>query len=414
MMNNPIYHYSSFIKQVFVKMELIGAKAVIRVIIKNISKKLYRRLILGDLIFGSKSSLLLLLLYIMLWRVLYSITKIGQLKTNIPIFLGLLFLLLLTFIYIFIIYRSHMKKHWLFQAGSQLEINGEQLVVVSSHTGERHIFSMENLKKMKENKKWYFLYYDDHTFIPISKLSHEHLPIVKTMRPLYWKWTGSFLLFITIAGVYFVGSNAVHFNGVLAWKINELKTDTKIKLSNENFYKTKLGGIMDSVKAEMELEPYLMTDDLKIEFQQDGTITSIETYIYGFDQNKKLQSGYLIYFDITKDKKVTVHKQDWKGQGTTIYDHNNDLSIVLKMLKWIPVKEEVTSWNEEKYAVLYKGIRTWTSLKGIRFIDEHGKINNPYHADIVNSGPTISLYIPGKEELITPQRYVYKPYFGDE
>jgi hypothetical protein len=84
------------------------------------------------------------------------------------------------------------------------------------------------------------------------------------------------------------------------------------------------------------------------------------------------------------------------------------------MLKWIPVKEEVTSWNEEKYAVLYKGIRTWTSLKGIRIIDEHGKIEIPYHADIVNRGPTISLYIPGKEELITPQRYVYKPYFEDE
>ncbi|HJV18124.1 MAG TPA: hypothetical protein VJ546_12260, partial [Bacillales bacterium] len=137
-------------------------------------------------------------------------------------------------------------------------------------------------------------------------------------------------------------------------------------------------------------------------------------YISGFDQNKKQQSGYLIYFDKTKGNKVQIHKQDWHGKGPTMYDPNNDLSMVIKMMNWIPVKDEVKRWNEETNAVMYKGIRRWNSLEGIRFIDENSKTYTPSNADFVNTGPTISLYIPSKEDLITPQRYVYKPIFQEE
>lgn len=136
--------------------------------------------------------------------------------------------------------------------------------------------------------------------------------------------------------------------------------------------------------------------------------------LYGFDQNQKLQSTYLIYFDKTKSNKVKIHKQDWNGEGTTVYDPNNDLSIVINMLKWIPVKDEVKRWNEENNAVLYKGIRNWGIIReGIRFIDENGKAI-PFIADPENTGPTISLYIPGKEDVIIPQRYVYKPFYREE
>ncbi|WP_423798314.1 hypothetical protein [Neobacillus sp. SAB-20_R2A] len=69
------------------------------VVENKLTKKLYRRLMLRDLFLGSKSSLFILLLYIMWWRILYTITKIGQLKTNIPIFLGISFLVLLGYDY---------------------------------------------------------------------------------------------------------------------------------------------------------------------------------------------------------------------------------------------------------------------------------------------------------------------------
>jgi hypothetical protein len=385
------------------------------VIENKLTKKLYGRLVLRDLIFESKSSWIILLLYAILWRILYTITRIGQLKTNIPIFFGISLLLLLTFIHIFIVYRQHVKRDYIFQVGSQIEINETQLVIVSSNPTDRHVFPLGNGTRIKENKKWHFLYFQDKTFIPISKKQIvENFVVLKPVRPIGWKWTVGFFSLMTIVGAYYVGSNAVNFNGALAWKLNELKTDTHIKLENDNFYATKLEGIIDSVKAKMELEPYLMTNDLEIKFEKDGTITDIYMYISGFDQNQKEQSGYLIYFDKAKGNKVQVHKQDWHGKGPTVFDPNNDLSMVIKMMKWIPIKDEVKRWNEETNAVMYKGIRRWNSLEGIRFIDENGKTYIPSNADFVNTGPTISLYIPGKEDLITPQRYVYKPFFQEE
>lgn len=380
------------------------------VIENKLTKALYRRLILRDLVFERKSTFIVLLLYVLLWRILYSITEVGQLKTNIPIFVGISFLLLLMFIRIFVVYRKHLKKDFLFQAGSQIEFDETQLVV--SNATDRHVFPLNSLTTMKENKNWYFLYFRNKTFIPISKKT-EHSPeqiYIKPIRPSYWKWSVILFSLSTVIGAFFVGSNAVNFNGALAWKIQELKTDTTIKLENDNFYTTKLEGIIDSVKEKMELEPYLMTNDLEIEFDKDGTITDIYMYIYAFDENKKLQSGYLIYADKKKDNKVKVHKQDWHGEGTKVYDLNNDLSIVINMLKWIPVKDEVKRWNEENYAVLYKGIRNWSNLEGIRFIDKNGKISIPSVVNTAISGPTISLYIPGKEDRITPQRYVYQPF----
>jgi hypothetical protein len=357
----------------------------------------------------------------MLWRVLYTITLIGQLKTNIPIFLGISLLLLVTFIHIFVIYRKQIKKDFLFQVGSQIEINETQLVIVSSNSTDRHVFPLESLTTIKENKKWYFLYFQDKTFIPIlKKKDHsleqikEYFTVFKPIHQTFWKWTVIFFSLFTIVGGYNVASNAINYNGALAWKINELKTVTKVKLENDNFYSTKLDGLIDLINAKMELEPYLITNDVEIEFEQDGTITDIYMYISGFDQNQKQQSGYLIFFHKTKSNKIQIHKQDWNGQGPTVYDPKNDLSMVINMLKWIPVKDQVNRWDEEKNAVLYKGIRNWGVIdEGIHFIDENGK-TIPETADPGNFGPTISLYIPGKEDVITPQRYIYKPFFREE
>lgn len=384
------------------------------VIIENkLTKKIYRRMVLRNELFGSKSSLAILVLYVMLWRVMYTITKIGQLKTTIPLFLLMSLLILILLIYKFIIYQRQMKGK-LFETGSQIEINEQQLMI-TNQTGGKMILSLEKLTKIKENNKWFFLYFQENTFIPISKDAIHSLDLFgqnikgTKSKKLIWKPMVILFVLITIIGLYFVGNNAVNFNGALSWKINEWKTDTKVKLKNDNFYQTKLTGIIDSVKSKIKLEPYLMTNDLEIKFAKDGTITSIETYIYGYDKNKKLQSGYLVYYDKTKSNKLTVHKQDWNGDGTTKYEQDNDLSIVIKMLNSIPVEDEVKQWNEDNLAVMYKGIRSWGyNTNGIQFIGENGKRRIPSSITVEIIGPTISLYAPGKENMITPKRYVFK------
>lgn len=385
-------------------------------IIENkLTKKVYSRFILRDLIFGGNTGMVLLPLYLLWWYIIYTITKVGQLKTNIPFFLGISILLVGMLVRVFIVYRKRMKDDWLFEGGSQFEIEGTQLVVTSSRGS--HALSLETLEKLIENKGWYFLYFQDKTLIPISKealRSPGELIGNKHIRHDFWNWMAILFLAITIIGLYFTGKNAVNFNGALAWKLNELKTDTRIKLKNDNFYEVRLEGIMDSIKAEMELEPNLMTDDVKIDFAKNGTMKEVYIFIYGFDENLKLQSSYTIFTDKQSVNRLRVHKQDWQGQGTAIYDADNDLAIVINMLNHIPVKKEVQEWSGDHFAVLYKGIRSWGIIhEGIHYLDETGS-ELPSTADPENSGPTVSLYIPGKEDLITPKRYIYKPFFEEE
>lgn len=79
-------------------------------------------------------------------------------------------------------------------------------------------------------------------------------------------------------------------------------------------------------------------------------------------------------------------------------------------MKSIPIEEEVKRWNEENNAVFYKGIRSWGyNMEDIRFIGENGKTSIPSITETEIIGPTVSLYIPGKENMITPERYVFKP-----
>ena len=387
-------------------------------IIENkFTKKEYRKLILQELIFGRKSILIMLGLYCVEWRVLYSIAKVGLLKRNIPIFLGVGFLFIVTLIYIGITYHRHMKNSFLYTADSQISMDDSKLVIQSSDSKDNFIYTWDSLIKIKEDRKWYFLFFKDKSFLPISKKLgdnsseelKEYLKVYKPIRKTYKKLLILAFLLITIGGIYYVGTCAVNFNGDLSWKIKALKEDKDTNLEDTNFYNSKLKGIIDSVKDKTELEPHLMTNSLDVKFKKDGTITSIETYIYGFDKDYKLKSGYLLYYDKSKESKITIHKQDWAGGGTMKYDSANDLSIVIDILSKIPVKNEVKQWNEESYGITYKGIRSWGyNLEGIRFINSYGKITIPSSAPEEIKGPTISVYCPGKEQTIIPHRFVYK------
>ena len=178
-----------------------------------------------------------------------------------------------------------MKKKFLYEDGFRFELNSTELIT-SGDSRDQHVFSLLSLVKVKKTKKWYLLTFQDGTFLPVSKDNEQFQEVVQDYKPVRSTiWHGMVALFIltTIVGGYYVGTNAVNLNGKLAWKINELKTDTHLKLKNDNLYEAKLDGILESIEAEMEMEPYLSTNDLEIAFEKDGTISRIYSYIYGFD-----------------------------------------------------------------------------------------------------------------------------------
>lgn len=387
-------------------------------IIENkLTKKEYRRLVFLELLLGRGSTFIMLGLYPIAWRVLYSIAKVGQLKRNVPIFLGVGFLIILVLLYVGIVYGKHMKNSFLYEKGNQITIDEDQLIIDSGGLGNSHIYKLNDLAKVKENKKWYFLFFKDKSLLPISKDLEdtssedlrEYLKSYSSPGKTYKRYTALGFMLITVVGAYYVYTCSVNFNGALSWKLREFKTDKKITLKDTNFYSSRLGGIMNSLGGKIDLEPYLMTNSLVVKFQKDGTITGIETYIYGFDKDYKLKSGYLLYYDKSKGSKMKVHKQNWGGGGTTAYNPENDLSVLINILSKMPIEEDVKSWSETSYAVSYKGIRSWGyNLQGIRFIDKNGKVTIPSTGSEEIRGPSVSLYSPGREGEITPHRFVYK------
>ena len=382
-------------------------------IIENkLTKRKYRNLVLSELLFGSFRAIIILVIYCLGWRILYSVAKAGQLKKNIPLFLGVCFILLIILINVIITCHAHMKNSFFFNASSVMADNNQLVIDVDENN--KITYQWDSLTKVKENRKWYFMFFNDKSFFPISKDNSgelkDYLEAFKPVKRTYKKISILALVLATACGIYFVGTCAVNFNGHLAWKINELKTDKKAEIKDMNMYTLKFQGIINILKDKEKTEPNLMTNSVDIKFEKDGTIKSFETYIYGFDNDYNLKSGYLLYYDRSKSSKVTIHKQDWGSKGTIKYNSQNDLSIIINMLNKINVKDDVKVWNEPTYAIMYKGIRDFGyNLDGIRLIDKDGNITIPKTAEDDIKGPAISIYCPGREQAIIPHRFVYMP-----
>ena len=208
----------------------------------------------------------------------------------------------------------------------------------------------------------------------------------------------------------------VNLNGKLAWKIQEAKTDKKVRLKEKNFYKTGLSGIMDRVQTKVELMPHLMTENVDIIFKKDGEIESIYAFIYGYDMDYKLRTTYLVSYEPQTDKRMLIHTQDWTGVDKSEqkeYDPDNDMEIFFQMAGNINVQDVVRQWDEERYGFYYKGIASWGYLgaaDGIRYIDQKGKVTLPDdYSSVEVNGPSLSIYCPDKKEERTPIRFVYAP-----
>jgi hypothetical protein len=149
------------------------------------------------------------------------------------------------------------------------------------------------------------------------------------------------------------------------------------------------------------MEPYVMTNNLEITFDKDGTITSFYAYVNGYNEEKVHRHNYLITSDSGGDS-VVVDEQEWEDDQYP-YVPENDLQHVLDMMTYIPVKEVVQQMNQDQNAIMYKGIREWSFPENLYYVTEEGEAFPVRNA--VN-GPTVSLYVPGKEDVITPYRYM--------
>ncbi|CDM70381.1 putative membrane protein [Clostridium bornimense] len=177
-----------------------------------------------------------------------------------------------------------------------------------------------------------------------------------------------------------------------------------IELSDDNIYDNGLNNIINDISKKITLPKELyISDDFKILFDSDGTITSINGLLYGKNKNNSTDS-FLISYNKNKSKDLNVYLNKKVDDN---YEKKYSIDPLINSLKVIPLRYSVGNCNETEFEILYSGEKEWDAdTKGIIYINSQGETKeliNPSPSKI--TGYTVSVFVPNKEEKYTPLKY---------
>lgn len=299
-----------------------------------------------------------LILYGIFCFYLYSLSQYGGLKRKAPIIIVSMILLIFWFLWCF--YRKLKMARVVLEDKEELE----------------PIENMSNYsKKMSLSKVWFFIAF--YTLIIMTS--------------------------ITGIKIY---QSSIPYNGKLSWFIQDLKNKRQISFVKNNIYESGIEGIFDDIESKIQLpEDLYLSSDFKLEFRKDGTITSFDTYVYGKNGKDQIES-FLISYDERKSEKIIVYLS---GYVEADFNEKKKLQPLKEILQRISLKDTVSQWNEDKFEVFYSGVRNWGyNTEGIIYVDENENAWNEDNTTREIIGYTVSVYVPGKEDLYPPNRFIYE------
>ena len=97
---------------------------------------------------------------------------------------------------------------------------------------------------------------------------------------------GIFGAVVTLSGSALVVRSAIPYNGKLSWYLDDLKDKRSVVLTHDNIYESGVEGIMRDIGAKVRLpETLCLATSFNLHFAPDGTIQTLDTMLYGFDEN---------------------------------------------------------------------------------------------------------------------------------
>ncbi|CEN83941.1 BNR repeat-containing glycosyl hydrolase [[Clostridium] sordellii] len=214
------------------------------------------------------------------------------------------------------------------------------------------------------------------------------------------------IIIISMITVFYgvkIYKSAVNYGGKLSWVIQSVKNERKVKFDKDNIYQYGLDGIFEDINKKVKLPKKLyLSGELSVKFEKNGIINYFEGLVYGKNENGK-DSSYLIYYNKAKSNKIKVILN---GYANPDYKNANLMDPLFETVNCISIKNTVSKWKENEFGLLYKGKRDWGgNREGIVLVNKNG---NKLPTDLSGDnlvGYTVSIYVPGKEEQITPVRY---------
>lgn len=241
---------------------------------------------------------------------------------------------------------------------------------------------------------------------------------VQTKQSGKWEWKGCFsilaVLFCCGAVTMYYGpkiyGSASGFNGKLSRFLYEISHKKTISLENDNLYRDGIDGFLEELdqKLNMPDELYLATS-FNLHFLADGTIQTVETFLHGQDEDGA-EKSYLISYDREQSDKMTVYLN---GTVSGNQEEGKQFRPLVTVLNLVNLETAVSRWNAKEYGILYYGMRSWgNDSTGILYLNEKGEAAAARDGETDIGGYTVSLFIPGREEEITPIRYLLKDSSG--
>ena len=248
----------------------------------------------------------------------------------------------------------------------------------------------------------------------IIKLILRH----RGFRAPYRRARITFFVVITLFFGARIVYSAIPYHGQLSWKIQDILHHKTVEFTHSNLYTDGVDGILTDVKTKLAIpEKLYISDSFSAEFTADGTITSVDTMLYGENEQGEIET-YLISYNAKHGTKLDI----WTDDAThTTFDPALLWSPLPDILSKADTEATVRSWAvadaDATFEILYYGKRSFQTNEGLRFIDGDADGDGiPGTADaiyMVNAGGEVSgyemsLYMPDHPE-ITPERYIMEP-----
>lgn len=134
-----------------------------------------------------------------------------------------------------------------------------------------------------------------------EELSHQKAKDHKLLRTAF--------LAISLIYAGMIIYTGIPYHGALSWKIDDWRRHKKIEFVHNNLYQNGLQGFLGDISEKFPLpENLYIVDSLVLDFDSQGQISKLETFLYGVDRKGKTQT-FLISYDKEKSQDIDL----WLG-----------------------------------------------------------------------------------------------------
>ena len=364
------------------------------------------------------------------WFHLYSLCRFGRLHKNIPILLLCLLWWIGAIVYGMKLWLSYEQNSQRLLSGEltvedgamlfqgNLERNASENTERDSTVTEK--FSEQQIKWFISKKDTFRFFLKDKRVLTLTLNEQDReirdflmlkLSAVSLFRKKYWRVLACILLAtMTVVGASAVVKSAMPWQGKLGTYLRMIQNKRTVTLTHDNVYVDGIEGVLDDIRTEIDLpETLCLSTGFNMHFAPNGKILSLDTMLYGFDEDGDFVDSYLISYTSSRSSKISVYLH---GSDGGVYKEDKDLAPLIEAVSWIPLKQKVRQWEgEDCYGILYYGMREWNDREGIRILNADGTESLPPDSDYYFYGYSISLFCPENEQL-TPVRYLYPDYIN--